>query len=71
LSQVQTGKLAHDQAVNKSYGTLQSALASATTQTSVNSAYVTHYQACLASALANGCGTEPFVTALKTLGARA
>ena len=70
MSQVQTGKLVHDQAVNKSYGTLQAAIAGMPTQLAVNSAYVTHYQTCLASAIANGCGTEPFVTALKTLGAR-
>ncbi len=68
MSQVQTGNQAHDAAVNRSYGVLQAALAGMPTQAAVNAAYITHYHACLASAVANKCGTEPFVTALKTLG---
>lgn len=69
MSQVQTGNRTHDAAVNKSYGTVQATVAVAATQAAVNTAYITHYRTCIASAVANGCGTEPFVTALKSLGA--
>ena len=69
MSQVQTGNQVHDAAVNKSEGMLQSAVAAAgNNQIAVNAAFITHYRNCLASAIANKCGTEPFVTALKTLG---
>lgn len=63
-----TGNLVHDAAVNKSYGVLQAALSGMPTQAAVNAAYLTHYRTCLASAIANKCGTETFVTALKSLG---
>lgn len=63
-----TGVLAHDTAVNRSYGVLQAALAGMPTQAAVNAAYLTHYRTCLTSAVANKCGTEPFLTALRTLG---
>jgi hypothetical protein len=68
VSQVQTGNSAHDAAVNKSYGVLQAAIAGMPTQTAVNAAYVAHYRTCIISAIANKCGIEPFLTALKTLG---
>ena len=66
-----TGVKAHDDAVKVSYGALQVAITGATTQAAINTAYITHYRACLASAKANGCGIEPFVTALKSLGVNA
>lgn len=68
MSQVQTGNPVHDAAVNRSYGVLQAALAGTPTQAAVNAAYIAHYRTCIASAVANKCGTEPFVTALKSLG---
>jgi 3-dehydroquinate dehydratase len=72
MSQVQTGNQVHDAAVNKSYGMLQAAVTAAgNNQITINAAYITHYRACLASAIANKCGTEPFLTALNTLGVKA
>lgn len=68
MSQVQTGVLAHDQAVQSSEGMLQAAIAAATTQAMVNAACITHYRNCLKSAVANKCGAEPFLVALKSLG---
>ena len=69
MSQVQTGVRGHDDTVKKSYGTVLGVLAGTPTQKTVDNAYVTHYRACIASALANNCGVEPFITALRTLGA--
>jgi len=72
MSQVQTGNQVHDAAVKASYGVLQVAVsASGVTQATVNAAYLAHYRTCLASAIANGCGTEPFRTALNTIGVKA
>jgi hypothetical protein len=36
-------------------------------QAAVTTADIVHFRACLASAKANGCGTDIFVTALKSL----
>jgi hypothetical protein len=63
-----TGNQVHDATVRASYGALQAAVAGATTQVAVNTAYLTHYRTCLASAIANKCGTEPFTAALKSIG---
>jgi hypothetical protein len=69
VSQVKTGNLVHDAAVSMSESTLQSAVVAAgNNQIAINAAHIVHYRTCLASAIANKCGTEPFVTALKTLG---
>jgi hypothetical protein len=69
VSQVQTGVLTHDQTVNKSEGAHQAAVAAAgSSQPAVNAAAITHYRACLVSALANKCGTDPFMAALRSLG---
>lgn len=70
MSQVQTGNQTHDGTVNKSEGTYQAASsASGATQATANTAAITHYRACLASALANSCGSDPFRSALRSLGA--
>jgi hypothetical protein len=45
----------------------QTACAGAT-QAAFISAEITFYRAAKASALANGCGVEPFITALRQLG---
>lgn len=68
MSLVKTGKIVHDNSVAASEATLQSAVKTASTQAAINSATVTHYRACLASAIKNGCGVEPFITALRSLG---
>ena len=68
MSLVKTGNVAHDNTVAVSEATLQSAVKAATTQAAINSATVTHYRACLASAIKNGCGTQVFITALRALG---
>jgi hypothetical protein len=63
-----SGARAHAATVNASEGQRQVAVAAATTQAAARSAEITHYQTCLASALANGCGSDPFRSALRTLG---
>lgn len=70
-SVVQSGNVAHDTKCQQSLSMLQAAVAAATTQAAVSSAYVTHYKNCLASALANGVNTEVFRVALRQLGAGA
>jgi hypothetical protein len=67
MSQVQTGVKTHDDAVSKSEGVRQGAVVGAS-MSAVVLAEITHYRACLASAIANKCGSEPFVTALRSLG---
>jgi hypothetical protein len=70
-SVIQTGVKAHDDACNKGLVALQAAIAGTPTQPQVNSAYITHYRNCLASAKTNngGNGLEPFASALRSLGA--
>jgi hypothetical protein len=46
----------------------QVAVAAATTQAAARAADIAHYRACLASAIANKCSTDVFITALKELG---
>jgi hypothetical protein len=46
----------------------QVAVAAASTQAAVRSAELTHNRTCLASAKANNCGLDPFLTALRELG---
>jgi hypothetical protein len=48
--------------------TLQAGLPAASTQAAVNALYVTHYRNVAKSAVANGCGVEPAMTALRSLG---
>ena len=68
MSQVKTGNQVHDAAVNKSEGVLQAATVNGAAQPAANTAAIAHYRTCLASALANNCGSEPFRSALRTLG---
>jgi hypothetical protein len=68
-SVIKTGNTTHDTTCNTALGTLQAAVAAATTQAAVRTASITYYQACLASAIANKCGSETFRTALRALGA--
>jgi hypothetical protein len=68
---ISTGNKTHDDVCNKSLVTLQASIAGVTSQATINSAYITHYRNCLASAKLNngGNGLEPFATALRSLGA--
>jgi hypothetical protein len=63
-----TGNQNHDNTVNTAESTRQVAVAAAASQAAVNSAEITFYRAAKASAIANGCGVEPFITALRSLG---
>ena len=68
MSISKSGNKSHDDAVNAAEGTRQVAVAAASTQAAVNTAEITFYRTALASAKANGCGIEPFVAALRSLG---
>lgn len=67
MSKDDTGVKAHDDTCTKSEGILQSATVGAT-QAAINAAAITHYRNVVKSALANGCGVEPAMTALRSLG---
>jgi hypothetical protein len=64
---IQTGVKVHDDNCRAALSTLQAAFTSASSQAAVNSAHITYYRTCLASALANGCGSDPFRDALREL----
>lgn len=69
MSITKSGVKAHDDTCNASEMTRQSAVAAATgNQATIRAAEITHYRACLASALANGVQGGVFVDALRTLG---
>src|SRR5262249_8191999 len=68
MSVIKSGNKNHDDTCNASEAARQVAVAAASTQAAVNAAEITHHRNCLASAKANGCGIEPFVTALRSLG---
>jgi hypothetical protein len=68
MSITQSGKKAHDDACNLSEMTRQSAVAAAAgNAATVRTAEITHYQNCLASAVANGVQPGCFITALRYL----
>ena len=67
MSQVKTGNTSHDNTVATSEGSLQTMLAGAS-QSSIRTSEINHYRTCLRSAIANGCGVEPFMSALRSLG---
>jgi hypothetical protein len=60
--------LAHRQTLVQTEGVRQAAVAAASTAATVRDAEIARYRACLASAIANNCSTEPFVRALQQLG---
>ena len=60
---------AHAAAVNASEAVRQVAVAAATTQVAVNTAEITHNRTCLASAIANNCGSDTYRSVLRSLGA--
>jgi hypothetical protein len=65
---IQTGNVTHDTNCINSERTLQAAIAAGGSQATINSAHITHFRNCAKSAIANGCGVEPFMTALRGLG---
>jgi hypothetical protein len=68
-SVVQTGNLAHDNTCANSLRTLQASIAAAGgSQSVINVAYVTHFRNVAKSAVLNGCGAEPALVALRSLG---
>jgi hypothetical protein len=68
-SVVQTGVKAHDDTCANSLRTLQASVAGAGgSQSTINTAYILHYRNVVKSAIANGCGVEPAMTALRSLG---
>jgi hypothetical protein len=64
---IRSGNSTHDATCLVAEGTRQTAAASAT-QAAVNTAEITFYRSVRASALANGCGVEASVSALRALG---
>jgi len=69
VSVAQSANQAHNAAVAIAESARQAAVAAAgNNQAAVTAAEIAFYRACLASAKANGCGTEVFVTGLRSLG---
>jgi hypothetical protein len=64
---IQTGVKVHDDNCRAALSTLQAAIVGVTSQATVNSSHITYYKACLASAVANNCGSDPFRAALREL----
>jgi hypothetical protein len=70
-SVIQSESAQHNSNCLKSLGTLQAAIAGTPTQATVNTNTIAYHRACLASALANSCGSDPFRAALRSLGVNA
>lgn len=68
MSTVQSENKTHNAAVSKAEGVRQTAVAAASSQAAVTAAEIAFYRSALASAQANGCSTDSFVFALKSLG---
>lgn len=69
MSTVKTGKQGHDDTVNVAESARQSAVLTTTTpKSTVVSADATFHRAAAKSAIANGCGAVPFLTALRENG---
>jgi hypothetical protein len=68
MSFTKSGNKAHDDACNTAESTRQAAAVPGVTQATMVSAEILFYRACVASAVARGLDTAPFVRALKDLG---
>jgi hypothetical protein len=67
-SVTQSGNTAHDTACANALRTYQAAEATAAgNQTAINTAAVTYFRAIVKSGLANSCGVEAAMTALKNI----
>lgn len=68
MSVIITGNRSHDAALQNAETARQVAESVATTQTALNAAAVAYHRAALTSAIKNGCGTQVFINALRSLG---
>jgi hypothetical protein len=60
--------LTHKNNLTVAEGVRQTAVAAASTQAAVQTAEISYYRTCLASAIKNSCGVEPYMVALRGLG---
>jgi hypothetical protein len=68
-SVTQSGNTSHDTSCANALRAYQAAEAAAAgNQTTINTAAITFYRAVVKSGLANGCGVEPAMSALRRLG---
>jgi hypothetical protein len=67
MSLSKSGNKTHDDAVNAAEGTLQSAIAVASTQAIMRTATITFYRAVLASCVTNSLDQGPSIFALQSL----
>ncbi len=68
MSITKSGNVTHDNTCNASEMTRQSAVAAAIgNAATIRTLEIAHYQACLASAIANGVQSGAFINALRTL----
>jgi hypothetical protein len=65
MSVIYSENATHRANLLKAEQTRQAAAVSGATQATLAAADIAYYRACIASAITNGCGTEPFVSALK------
>jgi hypothetical protein len=65
---INTTSASHNSAVQAAEMARQASVAAATTQAQLTSAAITFHRAVLKSALANACGTEASMSALRALG---
>jgi hypothetical protein len=68
MSLTKSGNRLHDDACNTAEGARQAAGVAGVTQATMVTAEILFYRACVASAVARGLDTAPFVRALKDLG---
>jgi hypothetical protein len=68
MSTSQCDNTAHRNAVNAAETTRQVAVAASATQAAINTAEITFFRACLASAKTNGVPASHYIEALRALG---
>lgn len=66
-----SGNAAFDAGVNSSHSTLQTAIATATTQAAANTAAQAHFSRCIALAIAAGISPSIYVQGLRDVGTHA
>jgi hypothetical protein len=65
---INSSSASHNATVQAAEMTRQASVAAATTQAQLNAAALAFHRAVAKSAIANGCGVEPSMTALRALG---
>jgi hypothetical protein len=68
MSTIKTGNTTHDAKVNGAEAVRQAAVVPGATKATVVAADATFHRTAALSAVANGCGVVPFLTALRELG---